>query len=309
MSRVKNFRFSILDFRFAIQNPKSKIQNSVVCAVWFLSSLLATVSVAGAHSEEAGIAVKTYTPVTVDGKLDDWVRRLEHSDWSGRLQVKKGDVLEWMKAPPIYLNTLTSHVEAGAVNSPDDLSAKVYLLWDDAQLYVAAVVTDDQVVTEHEGDQIWQDDAVELWLDCRHDAVTHTLFQDDEYQIGISPASRTRNHAAGWAWRNPAADRVTAAMRVDSSLTEQGYIVEASVPWKVLEGCHPAPGGMIGFNLSIVDKDADQLWTHLTWSGRLHSDPSQFGHLYFVDAPIDLFPSDVFETTPDQGPWTGGRHE
>ena len=252
---------------------------------------------AWAHSEEAAVSLQTYTPITVDGTLEDWVRRLESTNWTGKMDVQKGKVLEWIRAVPIYVNPTTSKVEAGSIKDPADFAAILYTLWDTKRLYVAAIVTDDELVTQHEGGDIWQDDALELWLDCRHDAVTHTLFQDDEYQLGFSPAGQDRGHAVAWAWRNPNADLVTAGMAVASAQTPTGYILEASVPWAVLSGCQPAVGGMIGFNISIVDKDADQLWTHVTWSGQLHSDPSQFGHLYFMDAPVDLFPSDVFEVT------------
>lgn len=267
----------------------------LVCA-----SLLGWPHVGWAHSEQATISVKTYTPIVVDGRLDDWVRRLEQNNWSAQLKVKKGDWLGAIRAVPAYVNALTSKVEAGVVTSPDDLSAVVYTMWDDQKFYVAAVVTDDQVVTQHQGEDIWQDDCVEIWLDCRHDAVTHTLFQDDEYQLGFSPASKYRNQAVAWAWRNPRTEPVIKAMQVASSMTARGYIIEAAVPWNVLHGCRPAVGGMVGFNISIVDKDEDQLWTHVTWSGGLHSDPSQFGHLYFVDAPVDLFATDVIESAPEK---------
>jgi hypothetical protein len=259
---------------------------------------LCFVPVAWAHSEEATISIRTYTPITVDGKLDDWVRRLERSNWTGQLQTQKGEVLQWMRAVPVHLNAITSRVESGTITNPQDFSAVIYTLWDPEYLYVAALVTDDQVVAQHHGEDIWQDDALELWVDCRHDAVTHTLFQDDEYQLGFSPASRERSRASAWAWRNPRTERVIPVMRVASASTAQGYLLEAQVPWAVLQGCQPAMGGIMGFNISMVDKDQDQLWTHVTWSGQLHSDPSQFGHLFFVDAPIDLFPSDVFETSP-----------
>lgn len=260
-------------------------------------------AVSWGHSEEAGVAVQTYTPIVVDGTLTEWARRLERSDWSARLKVQGGNVLEWMRAVPMYLNTLTARVEAGSVSGPADFSAVVYALWDPTYLYLAAAVEDDELMTEHEGEDIWQDDTLEFWFDCRHDAVTHTLFQDDEYQIGVSPAGPQRNTPVGWVWRNPKTEVVRQALEVASALTPGGYLVEARVPWAVLQGCRPAIGGMIGFNISAVDKDADQLWTHLTWSGKLHSDPSQFGHLYFMDAPVDLFPSDVFEGTPAPVPW------
>lgn len=279
---------------------RERLLLSLILLVPPLSSLFFPVSV-GAHSEEAAIALRTYTPITIDGTLDEWVRRVESSNWSGKMEVKKGEVVKWMRAVPTYLNSLTSRVEAGSVSGPNDFSATLYLLWDAQAWYVAAIVRDDEVIAEHEGENIWQDDAVELWIDCRHDAVTHTLVQDDEYQVGFSPASRHRK-PAGWVWRNPNPEPVIKAMQVASIGTAEGYVLEASVPWAGMRGCEPSIGSMSGFNISMVDKDTDQLWSHVTWSGQLHSDPSQFGHLYFLDAPVDLFPSDVFET-PGTSDW------
>ena len=287
--------------RFKVQNWPA-VRNALAAGVGACLLMGAAAAPAEAHSERAAVAVKTYTPITIDGKLDDWVRRLEQSDWTGRLAVKKGEVLKWMRAAPIHLNALTGRVEAGTVDGPDDFSAMIYPLWDEGHFYVAAVVTDNQVVTQHEGADVWQDDCLELWFDCRHDAVTHTLFQDDEYQLGFSPASQSRNRAIGWTWRNPNSEPVTHAMQVASALIPGGYVLEASVPWQTMQGCRPTVGSLMGFNISMADKDEDQLWTHVTWSGQLHSDPSQFGHLYFVDAPVDLFPSDVFERTNEKGP-------
>lgn len=277
----------------------------LTAAVLVALSALALAGTVSAHSEESAVSLKTYTGITVDGTLEDWVRRLEGGNWAGQLEVKKGRTFQWMRAVPLYMNTLTAKVESGAVASPEDFSAVIYTLWDDKKFYIAATVVDDQVVTQHEGADIWQDDAVELWIDCRHDAVTHTLFQEDEFQVGFSPASQHRNHAVGWAWRNPQAEALTKAIEVASVLTPNGYMIEAAVPWAAMRGCKPGFGTMIGFNVSIVDKDEDQLWSHITWSGQLHSDPSQFGHLYFLDAPIDLFPSDVFESPPGVSPWQG----
>ena len=272
---------------------------TMVYGLWTAVAIgLGWAAAAQAHSEEATVCIRTYTPITVDGKLDDWGRRLEGSNWTGQMQTKKGEVQQWMRAVPAYLNPVTSRVEAGTVSGVQDFSAVIYTFWDPEQFYVAAIVTDDEVIAQHEGEDIWQDDGLEVWFDCRHDALTHTLFQDDEYQLGFSPAGRERSRAAAWAWRNPRTERVIPAMAVASALTATGYVLEGKVPWSVLQGCHPTIGSMMGFNLSMVDKDADQLWTHVTWSGQLHSDPSQFGHLFFVDAPIDIFPSDVFESSP-----------
>jgi len=260
-------------------------------------------TLAGAHSEQAAVSVKTYSRITVDGSLADWVRRLEDTDWAGRLQVTRGEVLPWLRAAPSALNALTASVASGSVEGPDDFSARVYTMWDAERLYVAAVVTDDDVVTQRQDGDIWQDDALELWLDCRHDAVTHAVQQDDEHHLAFSPASRFRQRALAWAWPQPQAGAVLGTMEVASAPTPTGYLLEASVPWAGLTGCGPAIGGMVGFNISMGDRDGAGPRSLIVWAGRRPADPLQFGHLYFVDAPVDLFASDVTETPSGATPF------
>jgi hypothetical protein len=168
-------------------------------------------------------------------------------------------------------------------------------MWDEQNFYFAAVVTDSEIVTQHEGEDIWQDDCVEIWLDGRHEAVTHTMMHDDEYQIGISPKSKDRDKTLAWVWRNSKSEPVMAEMKYASTLTETGYIIECAIPFSVLNGLKPKIYSSIGFNVTGVDKDKDEVWTHITWSGILHSDPTQFGDLYFMDAPIIVFNKDLIE--------------
>ncbi len=144
--------------------------------VWMVAlSVWVTPRVWG-HSGKATGSVRTYTPITIDGKLDDWVRRIERSNWPAKLETQKGNVMEWLRAVPTYLNALTARVESGTISSPEDFSAVVYTLWDEKHFYLAAVVTDDQIVTEHEKGDIWQDDGLEVWLPRRADAAPPTPF-------------------------------------------------------------------------------------------------------------------------------------
>jgi len=245
-------------------------------------------SAISANSGKMAIAIRRYQPIVIDGRLGDWTEAIPESDWHARLLAKKGKFMGSFDSSSNFLNTTTSLVEAGEVSSLKDFSGVFYLMWDEKKIYFAARIIDDQVITRHQDGDIWQDDSIEVWLDLRHDAVTEKLKQDDEYQIGFSPGSKTRIKTVGWVWRNPEPEKVIKALEYDSSLTDDGYIIEAAIPFSVLKGANPEIGSVIGFNISGVDNDENEAWTHITWSGKLHSDPTEFGDLLYIDAPIEL---------------------
>jgi hypothetical protein len=194
-----------------------------------------------------------------------------------------GDLKDWAKAEPAYVTKSDSYVEKGKVKDDSDLSVAFYTLYDEENIYFAAVVTDDEVVTRQKDGAIWQDDCIEIWLDNADDSTTPIMFADDDYQIGLSPQSGGRRSAESYVWHNPDADLVMKEIKVSSTLTDKGYIIEASIPIKVLYELDPKSQKVIGFNISVCDLDKDGVWTHITWSGKLHSDPTQFGKLYFAE--------------------------
>jgi len=194
-----------------------------------------------------------------------------------------GNLKDWTKAEPAYVTKSASYVEKGKVKDDSDLSVAFYTLYDEVNLYFAAIVTDDEVITRQKDGAIWQDDCIEIWLDDANDSTTPIMFADDDYQIGVSPQSETRKSTESYVWQNPDAELVMKAIKVASALTDKGYIIEASIPIKVLYELDPKSQKVIGFNISVCDLDKDGVWTHITWSGKLHSDPTQFGKLYFVE--------------------------
>jgi len=214
---------------------------------------------AWAASEQATICKKTESKITVDGDLKDWG-----------------------KAVPAHVTKFTSHIEKGGVKDDSDFSMAFYTLYDDENFYFAAVVIDDEVVTKQRGGDIWQDDCIEIWLDNADDSTTPIMFAEDDYQIGFSPQSGGRKSTESYVWHNPDPEPVMKAMKVASALTDKGYIIEASIPIKALNELEPKSQKVIGFNISVCDVDKDGVWTHIVWSGKMHSDPRQFGELYFV---------------------------
>lgn len=281
--------------------PWSMVHGLWTCVAIVVWGLFHALPVA-AHSDRAAVAVRTFEPIAVDGELGDWARRVEPTNWAGRLEIKKGEVRAWMRAAPVHVNALTGEVTTGRLEGPRDLSAVIYALWDPKKLYVAAMVDDDEVVARHDGADIWQDDVVEILLDCRHDAVTQTLTQDDEFRLGAAPAANGRAHAVVWVWDNAQAAAVTGQVTAASARTDTGYRLEVAVPWEALAGCAPGTGGLIGFNVAVTDKDGSEPRTTIVWSGDRAADPTQFGHLYFVDAPLDLLPSDAVRAPAERSP-------
>ena len=81
-----------------------------------------------------------------------------------------GDMAEWQGLAPTGVADKAEQVVQGRDQwkGPQDLSAKVYLLWQDyRELYFAADVTEDALVTSHRGDDPTKSDSVELLVDAR----------------------------------------------------------------------------------------------------------------------------------------------
>jgi hypothetical protein len=128
-----------------------------------------------------------------------------------------------------------------------DNSVRFYLGFDHQYLYFAADVTDANVIGTHSGtrDQVWEDDAVEIFIDFGDGSAIDRTPQSFEY--GFSPAGGvnwTRGTSDGSGKNFPAHDwppqwqsKVQSAHRLKDNTTlnnhgdrDQGYIVEARIP-------------------------------------------------------------------------------
>jgi hypothetical protein len=137
-----------------------------------------------------------------------------------------------------------------------DLSVQYALAWDEASLYLAAIVTDDAFVQTQRGDTIFRGDSIELLLDVDlpGDFADDGLNGDD-FQIGLSPGTNAGDPPEAWLWfpRSLTGEPVNAS--VAAQPTALGYTLEAQIPWAVF-GLRPAGGQRFGFALSGSDNDA-----------------------------------------------------
>jgi hypothetical protein len=153
----------------------------------------------------------------------------------------------------------------------DDLSAKVYAMFDEAYLYVRAEVNDDVVWTNVDvRSQMPSDaDSIEIILDLREngeqgqDPPTSGVFhhvavpgiptiQFDEHTKGDVPIRFRQIKDAETFWRR----------------TEKGYDIIVRIAWQSLGVGTPEPGMKIGFDLALNDNDGARFRTNqMLWAG------------------------------------------
>jgi len=213
---------------------------------------------------------KVTTPPTIDGRLDEPV-------WTS------GDA----PTTAAFVNTMN-----GASAQP---VAHARMLWDDEHLYVGFEVQDDQLkssLREHD-DHLWEQDAVELFLDPSGRGLNY-------FELQISPRgvtfdtrydSRRNPQPIGHAdWESHMRAVAVTQGTVDDDDADQGYTVEAAIPWASFATGSPAPSRptpatVWRANFYVMDaRDGSQ--RAVAWSAPRVGDfhvPDRFGRLLFQD--------------------------
>jgi len=192
----------------------------------------ATPSYAGPGMRSGPSFAATYlsTPPKIDGYVEEWTIPLY------RAEAVVYGASEWQNV--------------------DDLSAAVFLGWDQTYLYIAVKVHDDTYVQNATGAYIYQGDSIEILLDTdvSGDYYLASLSADD-FQLGISPGNPGPNQnpeAYLWFPRNLEGRRTS--VKIAATRSGSGYHLEAAIPWSVF-GVTPFSGQHFGFALSISDND------------------------------------------------------
>lgn len=86
------------------------------------------------------------------------------------------DIL-WNEFDAIKLNNWLS----GSPVDPDDLSAYFKAIWDNENLYILVDVTDDALIND--SPEVWQDDAIEIYIDIDNNKLTSYGANDYQYNF------------------------------------------------------------------------------------------------------------------------------
>lgn len=198
---------------------------------------------------------KAAKAVTIDGNLN------EYPKFAVRMDDKSFEKLQYFE-----------------YGGKDDISADIYLLWDDENLYVAAKITDDVPFTNKlDGPDIWNGDSIEVLLGMDDKADPQRIyFGKGDYQIGLSAGNNKDIKPNEWIWRR---DDYQSGIELTAKPADKGYTIEAKIPFKVLGGFKPEIGKRFDFNIAVDDADKDKRDMQLVWTGtkNFYSDPSEWG--------------------------------
>jgi hypothetical protein len=171
-----------------------------------------------------------------------------------------GSFAEWDTIAPITVDAVVFPRDGA---NPGDVRGEARAVWDRDGLYVHATVVDPNIrdVNESQPDQFWRGDALsfEFGPDAQRlgrDAGVRNG-RDRHVIVGISAgqALASMNLAAGGDF--PAGTGVP-EIEARMALTDDGYQIEARVPWSVLGVSDPSRGQVFAGNFNISDAKLDQ---------------------------------------------------
>lgn len=166
----------------------------------------------------------------------------------------------------------------GTISNGNDLSSTAKIMWDNTNVYVLAVVTDN--VKTNDSPNSFEDDAVEFYFDINNDKANAYGANDVQYSFGWNDGGVVGALPSG---------RSIEGISFNSVSTSNGYIVEASIPWSTLQGT-PVKGQSIGIDFMINDDDdGTGRDKKLSWNAaedNAWQDPSLFGTAVLAERVI-----------------------
>ncbi|MFH0797286.1 MAG: sugar-binding protein [Candidatus Omnitrophota bacterium] len=188
---------------------------------------------------------------------------------------------EWDRATPVRLEQASQVREIQEWHGRNDLSAVLYTLWDERNLYLAGRVYDDKFVQDEKGDRTWAGDSIQFAVDPEPESpVSHGRV----FTIALTPEGPQ-------VWENFADQAFGAAQGklVDKAIVSikndpDGWTCEAAIPLNELL-LAPVPGKIIGFSALVNDNDGQGRRGWLEWAGGIgYCEGSRlYGDLIFVE--------------------------
>lgn len=153
----------------------------------------------------------------------------------------------------LSINTSSDLVVNHDWQGPSDAAMEVYSAWTQKGLYLAAVVTDDEVISTVRDEEIWHQDSIEIYLDTRlPQYFAKPSYTAGAYQLFIRPPVNGRGPVF---ITNPRDGRLT-GVQIAGMRTTDGYVVEMLLPWTSLPFPEMKHGSLIGLQCAVNDYDS-----------------------------------------------------
>ena len=165
----------------------------------------------------------------------------------------RGVISEWSEAALLSLIRPNQVHKAGWAG-PADLSAYVYLLWDEQFFYVACDVQDDIFVSPTSLDEMLKGDSVQFALSVNRGLGGEAGYATGDHEFGMSLLNATQPtlaRLAGGSARDLTLRGAKLSIKRDGTHT----IYEAAIPWSELAPAKADAGSLLGFSLLVNDND------------------------------------------------------
>lgn len=253
--------------------------------LWMFVLVLCMILQASAFAEEnsAATAFKAGAPITVDGNLDEWN----------------------LTAPIVIEKEAQVIRDVSFWQGPTDLSCKVYVMWDETNLYLAVDVTEDSPFGAIEMLPLDGEDNFKVFISTDPTADPgRTAYGTNDFLLYLIPDNQYWDTAFDRTMvekdmlqrfttkgMDGGEDVLTGYERA-ASLTATGFIYEAVIPWVNFSNTKipvyaPSAGDQIKFNFAITDISypcpGTEYIPQMAWTGDLNinTNPSLWGTLVF----------------------------
>ena len=204
-----------------------------------------------------------------------------------------GDISKYESMKPLVLESEDKLGPGGDVRvkglwkGKNDLSARMYVAWDDNNFYLAGTVTDDVFQQRNTGDSIWKGDSIQFAFDTMNDALApdesaKAGFNGNDHLFGIA---LTVNGPECYCWVAKGVEmKKGEGARKFPLVIKRGngtMTYEIAIPWKELAPLVPKAGRAFRFNFVVNDNDRDNdrnapYWMALTPGIAGGVDPSAY---------------------------------
>ena len=230
------------------------------------------------HTSPNFAKVSTTKPATIrpiQGVIAETIETVK-----GRWGAQRHEISKVRDSSRIYSrhsNFRLMNVVSGDIEDSRDLAANWQAHWDRQYLHIRVDVSDDNFIKDSKVP--WGDDSIEIFIDADGSRLSsydkkndfQFIYRWKDYGIGMGQNSARKNMRS---------------VKQKMIKTQQGYVLETSIPWKVL-GVRPTAGHNLGIDVQINDDDnGSQRDGKLAWSAQKDDswrNPQSFGHIVLAE--------------------------